>query len=50
MAREGQVFLLGASSWRIDEIRADPRYSFMFSGMLVSDSMPSLSSAESVSP
>ncbi|MGE4322027.1 MAG: ATP-binding protein [Sphingobium sp.] len=24
---------------KIDEIRADPRYSFMFSGMLVSDSM-----------
>ena len=27
---------------KLDEIRADPRYSFMFSGMLVSDSMPSL--------
>jgi len=27
---------------KLDELRADPRYSFMFSGMLVSDSMPSL--------
>jgi hypothetical protein len=27
---------------KLDEIRGDPRYSFMFSGMLVSDSMPSL--------
>jgi hypothetical protein len=27
---------------KLDEIRADPRYSFMFSGMLVSDSMSSL--------
>lgn len=25
---------------KIDEIRADPRYTFMFSGMLVADSMP----------
>src|SRR3954468_21160178 len=27
---------------KLDELRADPRYSFMFSGMLVSDSMPGL--------
>ena len=27
---------------KLDELRADPRYTFMFSGMLVSDSMPSL--------
>ena len=27
---------------KIEELRADPRYSFMFSGMLVSDSMPGL--------
>ncbi len=27
---------------KLDEIRADPRYSFMFSGMLVSDNMASL--------
>jgi hypothetical protein len=27
---------------KLDELRADPRYTFMFSGMLVSDSMPQL--------
>jgi uncharacterized protein len=27
---------------KLDELRADPRYAFMFSGMLVSDSMPGL--------
>ncbi len=27
---------------KLDELRADPRYTFMFSGMLVSDSMPAL--------
>jgi DNA helicase HerA-like ATPase len=27
---------------KLDELRADPRYTFMFSGMLVSDSMPTL--------
>ena len=27
---------------KLDELRADPRYTFMFSGMLVSDSMPGL--------
>jgi uncharacterized protein len=27
---------------KLDELRSDPRYSFMFSGMLVSDSMPGL--------
>jgi hypothetical protein len=27
---------------KIEELRADPRYTFMFSGMLVSDSMPGL--------
>jgi hypothetical protein len=27
---------------KLDELRADPRYTFMFSGMLVSDTMPSL--------
>jgi hypothetical protein len=27
---------------KLEELRADPRYTFMFSGMLVSDSMPSL--------
>ena len=27
---------------KIDELKADPRYHFMFSGMLVSDSMPGL--------
>ncbi len=27
---------------KLDELRADPRFTFMFSGMLVSDSMPSL--------
>ncbi|HET9811641.1 MAG TPA: DUF87 domain-containing protein [Sphingomicrobium sp.] len=26
---------------KLDELKADPRYTFMFSGMLVSDSMPS---------
>src|SRR5699024_9352264 len=25
---------------KLDELKADPRYTFMFSGMLVSDSMP----------
>jgi hypothetical protein len=27
---------------KLEELRADPRYTFMFSGMLVSDSMPAL--------
>src|SRR3954451_25103715 len=27
---------------KLDELRADPRYTFMFSGMLISDSMPGL--------
>ena len=27
---------------KLDELRADPRYTFMYSGMLVSDSMPGL--------
>jgi hypothetical protein len=27
---------------KLDELKADPRYTFMFSGMLVSDSMPGL--------
>jgi DNA helicase HerA-like ATPase len=27
---------------KLDELRVDPRYTFMFSGMLVSDSMPTL--------
>jgi hypothetical protein len=27
---------------KLDELRADPRYTFMFSGMLVSDTMPGL--------
>ncbi len=40
--RAGDVLPFQRLKNKLDEIRADPRYSFMFSGMLVSDSMPSL--------
>src|SRR5215210_4255487 len=40
--RAGDVLPFQRLKNKLDEIRADPRYSFMFSGMLVSDSMPAL--------
>ena len=40
--RSGDTLPFQRLKTKIEELRADPRYTFMFSGMLVSDSMPSL--------
>jgi Helicase HerA, central domain len=40
--RAGDTLPFQRLKGKLDEIRADPRYTFMFSGMLVSDSMPGL--------
>jgi hypothetical protein len=40
--RAGDVLPFQRLKNKLDEIRADPRYAFMFSGMLVSDTMGSL--------
>jgi hypothetical protein len=40
--RAGDTLPFQRLKGKLDELRADPRYTFMFSGMLVSDSMPSL--------
>ena len=40
--RAGDVLPFQRLKNKLDEIRADPRYSFMFSGMLVSDTMGAL--------
>src|SRR5947209_5071372 len=40
--RAGDTLPFQRLKTKLDEIRADPRYTFMFSGMLVSDMMPSL--------
>jgi uncharacterized protein len=40
--RAGDVLPFQRLKNKLDEIRADPRYAFMFSGMLVSDSMAGL--------
>jgi hypothetical protein len=40
--RAGDTLPFQRLKTKLDELRADPRYTFMFSGMLVSDSMPSL--------
>jgi uncharacterized protein len=40
--RAGDTIPFQRLKTKLDELRADPRYSFMFSGMLVSDSMPGL--------
>ena len=38
--RAGDTLPFQRLKTKLDELKADPRYSFMFSGMLVSDSMP----------
>jgi hypothetical protein len=38
--RAGDTLPFQRIKTKLDELRADPRYTFMFSGMLVSDSMP----------
>ncbi|HZC38565.1 MAG TPA: ATP-binding protein, partial [Sphingomicrobium sp.] len=40
--RAGDTLPFQRIKTKLDEIRADPRYTFMFSGMLVTDSMPAL--------
>jgi hypothetical protein len=40
--RAGDTLPFQRLKTKLDEIRADPRYTFMFSGMLVTDSMPAL--------
>jgi len=40
--RAGDTLPFQRLKTKLDELRADPRYSFMYSGMLVSDSMPGL--------
>jgi hypothetical protein len=40
--RAGDTLPFQRLKGKLDELRADPRYTFMFSGMLVSDSMPGL--------
>jgi hypothetical protein len=40
--RAGDTLPFQRIKTKLDEIRADPRYTFMFSGMLVTDSMPGL--------
>jgi hypothetical protein len=42
LERAGDTLPYQRLKTKLDELRADPRYTFMFSGMLVSDSMPSL--------
>ncbi|HET7316036.1 MAG TPA: DUF87 domain-containing protein [Sphingomicrobium sp.] len=39
--RAGDTLPFQRLKTKLDELKADPRYTFMFSGMLVSDSMPS---------
>ena len=40
--RAGDTLPFQRLKTKLDELRADPRFAFMFSGMLVSDSMPGL--------
>jgi hypothetical protein len=40
--RAGDTLPFQRLKTKIEELRSDPRYTFMFSGMLVSDSMPAL--------
>jgi hypothetical protein len=40
--RAGDTLPFQRLKTKLDELRADPRYTFMYSGMLVSDSMPGL--------
>ena len=40
--RAGDTLPFQRLKTKLDELRSDPRYTFMFSGMLVSDSMPGL--------
>ncbi|MFL6752028.1 MAG: ATP-binding protein [Sphingomicrobium sp.] len=42
LERAGDTLPYQRIKTKLDELRADPRYTFMFSGMLVSDTMPSL--------
>ncbi|HET8750675.1 MAG TPA: DUF87 domain-containing protein, partial [Sphingomicrobium sp.] len=42
LERAGDTIPYQRLKTKLDELRADPRYTFMFSGMLVSDSMPTL--------
>ena len=42
LERAGDTLPFQRLKGKLDELRADPRYTFMFSGMLVSDSMPGL--------
>jgi len=42
LERAGDTLPFQRLKTKLDELRADPRYTFMFSGMLVSDSMPTL--------
>ena len=42
LERAGDTLPYQRLKTKLDELRVDPRYTFMFSGMLVSDSMPSL--------
>ena len=42
LERAGDTLPYQRIKTKLEELRADPRYTFMFSGMLVSDSMPSL--------
>jgi len=41
LERAGDTLPFQRLKTKLDELKADPRYTFMFSGMLVSDSMPS---------
>jgi len=41
LERAGDTLPYQRLKQKLDELKADPRYTFMFSGMLVSDSMPS---------
>jgi len=41
LERAGDTLPYQRLKTKLDELKADPRYTFMFSGMLVSDSMPS---------
>ncbi|HET7575481.1 MAG TPA: DUF87 domain-containing protein [Sphingomicrobium sp.] len=42
LERAGDTIPYQRLKTKLDELRVDPRYTFMFSGMLVSDSMPGL--------
>jgi hypothetical protein len=42
LERAGDTLPFQRLKTKLDELRSDPRYTFMFSGMLVSDSMPGL--------